>query len=149
MEQLVHQIERFEPGQLMGFIGSSLGGYYSLYLKNRFEVPAVLINPAIRPYELLTDYLGENTNLYTGETYEVRPEHMDELRAFDRVGKTRLDDILLLTQTGDEVLDFSLAVNELRGAQMWIQYGGDHAFQDCSSALPAIRSFFKLAPSAA
>ena len=69
-----------------GFIGSSLGGYYSLYLQKFYStsspiIKTVLINPAIRPYELLQDYLGENENPYSGERFIVEPSHMEDLQS--------------------------------------------------------------------
>lgn len=125
-----------------GVIGSSLGGYYALYLHVEFGVPAAIINPALRPYELLTDYLGVNENLYTGEQYVVTRAHMDELRALDRVSKVRQDKVYLLTQTGDEVLDYQQALDLLPRAKSWIGFGGDHAFQDFNTCLPSIENFF-------
>lgn len=124
-----------------GVIGSSLGGYYSLYLHARFACPAVLVNPAIRPYELLTDYLGENTNLYTGETYTVKAEHMQQLKALE-VQHINPAGLFLLTETGDEVLDYRQGLAKLYGASAWIRPYGDHAFADFSRTLPAIRAFF-------
>ena len=124
-----------------GFIGSSLGGYYSLYLHSEYGLPAVLINPALRPYELLVDYLGENENLYTGERHIVTMEHMDQLRALEVSDKVDVSKLYLLTQTGDEVLDYYQAVAMLPGVKSWIIAGGDHAFQDYSVCLPSIASF--------
>lgn len=46
----------------VGLVGSSLGGYFSIYFSERYQIPAVLVNPAVRPFDLLNDYLGENTN---------------------------------------------------------------------------------------
>ena len=129
-------------GESLGFIGSSLGGYYSLYWHQRIGCPAVLVNPAMRPYELLCDYLGENTNLYTGEVYEVKPEHMEQLKALEAHTLSPRQ-IFLLTQTGDEVLDYRQALDKVYGARAWIKPHGDHAFQAFESTLPAIEAFFR------
>ena len=53
------------PNADFGFIGSSMGGYFSSYLLERYGGKAVLINPAVQPYNLLADYLGEHVNPYT------------------------------------------------------------------------------------
>lgn len=127
-----------------GFIGSSLGGYYSLFLLQEFNKPVVLINPAIRPYELLQDYLGENTNMYTGETYLVESHHMEELKSLEVSLDASENMVYLLVQTKDEVLDFAQATCKLVGARVWVQFGGDHAFQGFASTLKSIERFFDL-----
>lgn len=127
---------------LAGFIGSSLGGYYSLYLHACFGKPSVLINPALRPYDLLEDYIGVNENMYTGERYEVTAEHMQQLRELDRSDLADASRLFLITQTGDEVLDYSDATTLLSRAKLWIDHGGDHAFVDYERVLPSIEHFF-------
>lgn len=129
---------------IAGFIGSSLGGYYSLYFQRRYQLPAVLINPAVQPYTLLLDYLGENVNVYTDERYIVEMKHMDELRSLEVTSRATPENLLLLTQTGDEVLAYQDAVTRLHGAKMWVQSGGSHAFDGFRKVLPAINSFFQL-----
>src|SRR4029450_2382914 len=62
-------------------VGSSLGGFYATHLAERFGVRAVLINPAIRPYDDLAPSVGPQRNLYTGETFEVTAAHFAALRA--------------------------------------------------------------------
>ena len=65
------QIIDAEPEVDWYLTGSSLGGYFATYLVDKYQIPAVLINPAVKPFELLVDYIGEQTNLHTGETYQV------------------------------------------------------------------------------
>ncbi|NVK42698.1 MAG: alpha/beta fold hydrolase [Oceanospirillaceae bacterium] len=123
-------------------IGSSLGGYYSTSLVERFDNSrAVLINPAVAPDRLLEDWLGANENLYTHEAYELTPEHLTQLRAL-RAGELRDPSrYLLLQQTGDETLDYREAVERYRDCAQFIQPGGSHGFDRFEDLLPAILSF--------
>jgi len=132
---------------IAGFIGSSLGGYLSLYFQHQLaqmdrNVKVALINPAIKPYELLIDYLGDNQNPYTGERYRVEMSHMEDLKSLSVNAEANADNTFLLVQTGDEVLDFKQSVAALACAKMWIQPKGNHAFLDFDRTLPAIYDFF-------
>ena len=108
-------------------IGSSLGGFYATWLAERYQLRAVLVNPAVRPYELLQSALGVQTNLYTGARYELTMAHLDELRALE---VTSIDPgrYLLLVSTGDEVLDYRHAVAKYNGCMQILEEGGDHGF---------------------
>ena len=111
----------------VALIGSSLGGYYATVLSERYGVPSVLVNPAIRPYELLSQFVGPQTNLYTGERSELTAADIDALRAMEveRITPSRY---LLMVQAGDEVLDYRDAVARYRGAAQRVFEGGDHGF---------------------
>ena len=123
------------------FIGSSLGGYYATHLAERYGARAVLINPAIRPYDDLKPYRGVQVNMYSGESFEVGDVHFDELAQL-RVAKiTRPARYLLLVETGDEVLDYREAVAFYGGAWQFVQGGGDHACQGFIAQIPAILRF--------
>ena len=80
-------------------------------LAERYDARAVLINPSVRPFADLERYLGPQRNLYTGEEYELTP------RALRGTGNARIERItrperyFLLTQSGDEVLDWREAVS--------------------------------------
>lgn len=122
-------------------VGSSLGGYYATHLAERFGVRAVMVNPAVRPYDDLAPYLGIQTNLYTGEPFEVTAAHFDELRELRVHAITRPERYFLLLETEDEVLDYREAVAHYAGAWQYVRGGGDHAFQDYAAQLPAILRF--------
>ncbi|MCX6162912.1 MAG: esterase, partial [Ignavibacteriae bacterium] len=47
--------------------GSSLGGFYALYLASKYDVKISLINPAVYAHRGLKSYIGKNTNYSTGE----------------------------------------------------------------------------------
>ncbi len=85
----------------------------------------MLINPAVRPYDDLAPYAGTQTNLYTGETFEVLPRHFDELRALAVPRITRPGRYLLLARSGDEVLDWRTMVAFYGGAWQQVRGGGD------------------------
>lgn len=121
-------------------IGSSLGGYYATWLAERYALRAVLVNPAVRPFDLLQGYLGVQTNLYTGEQYELTPQHIGELKAFD-VATITPQRYQLITRTGDEVLDYRDGVAKYRGARQCVIPGGDHGFSDFGNYLDKVLQF--------
>jgi predicted esterase YcpF (UPF0227 family) len=133
-------VERERDGPL-AFVGSSLGGYYATYLAERLAARAALVNPAVRPYDDLAPYKGEQVNMYSGERFEVTEAHFTELRALAVPRITKPGRYFLLVQSGDEVLDWHEAVAHYGGAFQLVQGGGDHAFQDFDAQIPAILRF--------
>ncbi|MEY4729574.1 MAG: hypothetical protein RL020_732 [Pseudomonadota bacterium] len=132
---------RAHQSENITLIGSSLGGYYAIYLAERFNLKAVLVNPAIRPYVSLESYLGAQKNIYTHEKYTFTREHVRQLRDLQVVNINQPERFLLLTQTGDEVLNYRDGVDKLKGAVQIVIEGGDHGFQNFSSYLDTILSF--------
>ena len=138
---LLEQLIDTHQDRNITLIGSSLGGYYSTWLTEQYAVRTVLINPAVRPYELLENMLGEQGNYYSDEKYELTPGHLDQLLA---VNCTQLKDAsryLLLTQTADETLDYREGVEKFRDSPMLVQQGGSHGFDKFESVIPAILAF--------
>lgn len=129
-------------------IGSSLGGYFSNYLSEKFYLKAVLVNPAVKPYELLADYIGEQKNSYTGEVFYVSKEHMEQLKVLEQakpsIDSEQKNNYLVMVQTGDEVLDYQQAVDKYQHCRLIVQQGGDHSFVGYEKNLAAIVDFFQL-----
>lgn len=128
----------------VGLIGSSMGGFYGTFIAERLDLPLVLVNPAVRPFELLQDYLGENENIYTGEKYSFTEQHIQQLRELDVVPVTSVQRYLLLTQTGDEVLDYRQGVTKYAGCRQIVEQGGSHGFDGFEQHLQTIFSFFNI-----
>jgi predicted esterase YcpF (UPF0227 family) len=129
------------PETGLTLVGSSLGGFYATHLAERCGARAVLINPAIRPDEDLTPFAGTQTNLYTGEAFEVIDEHFAQLRALRVARITRPRRYFLLVRSGDEVLDWREAVAFYAGAWQYVAGGGDHGWADFAGELPALLRF--------
>lgn len=123
-------------------VGSSLGGYYATWLVEHLGARAVLVNPAVRPYELLASMTGPQQNLYTGEVYEFTAAHLEELRALevDAITPARY---LLITATGDEVLDYRAGVRRYAGCEQIVVAGSDHGFREFERHLDAVIMFWQ------
>lgn len=137
------------PLNRTGFIGSSMGGYLSTYCIEKYacrancsNMPkAVLINPAVEPFALLADYMGQHLNPYTNEVFYVNPVHITILkRLFVKTLQNPLRYKVLL-QKGDETLDYKLAAKKYTSSSVTIEEGGDHSFVNYERHLPDIFRF--------
>lgn len=134
------------PDSRLGFIGSSMGGYLSTYcieklLAKDCQARAVLVNPAVQPYHLLDNYLGKHVNPYTKEQFFVTTQHIKALKQIDSQSLAHANKYKVLLQTGDETLDYRLAVAKYGAENCVIEQGGDHSFQGYGQHLKAIFAF--------
>ncbi|MGR2740316.1 YqiA/YcfP family alpha/beta fold hydrolase [Billgrantia sp. Q4P2] len=119
-------------------VGSSMGGFLVTCLAERHDLSAVLVNPAVRPARLVSEWVGEAfVNEHTGERFVIETAHGEELEALTprRVSPERY---LLLLGTADETLDPADAFALYRGARTLLHPGGDHVFSMLETYLPAI-----------
>lgn len=129
------------PVERLGLIGSSLGGYYATYLAESFGLPAVLINPAVGPFEFWESHLGEHKNYYSDHVHVVTPSYVEELRALERHPLQNPENFMVMVQTGDETLDYRKAVSKFSDSTLVIRENGDHSYQGYEGELPAIEAF--------
>ena len=142
--EAMRQLEALVQGhasESFTLVGSSLGGFYATWLAERHGCRAVLVNPAVSPHIGLEAYLGPQRNLYTGETYELTREHLEQLGAFHVEAPTRPERYFLMVTTGDEVLDYRLAVRKYAGARQLVVQGSDHGFAEFEQHVDAVLAF--------
>jgi uncharacterized protein len=132
------------PRERITLVGSSLGGFYATWLAEKHALRAVLINPAIEPHIGLRAYLGPQQVFHGGETYELTEEHLREWQALS-VTQVHPERYLLLVETGDEVLDYRLAVRKYLGAEQIVVQGGDHSLASFPEHIPLIFAFAGMA----
>ncbi|MCL6415614.1 esterase [Aestuariirhabdus sp. Z084] len=150
VQQLFTRLKPEVGKRPIALIGSSLGGYYGTWLRQRLlseapqgtRIPLALINPAVRPYEYWDNYLGEQENHYTGERYTLTQDHVRQLVLLDVAQVSDPEDCLLLLQTGDETLDYRRALERYPNSQQQVEEGGSHGFDGFEAKLPNLYRFF-------
>jgi len=138
LEQLIEILQ--QKGEKVGLVGSSLGGFYSIYLANKYNLKAVLINPAITPYKTL-DKIGYATNYYDLSSFEVTPSHLEFLKNLEVKNVKNEKNFMVLLQKGDELLNYEDAVNKLSNANLHIEEEGNHSFVGIERYFNEIKSF--------
>ena len=140
MALLERKVSRLPAGEVT-LVGSSLGGFYATYLTEKLGVRSVLVNPAITPHEGLRAYLGPQKNLYTGNEYELTEEHLAQAAALHVAKPVRMESYLLMHTTGDELLDWRVAVDHYQGSRQVIVQGSDHGFREFGDYIDIVLEF--------
>jgi uncharacterized protein len=126
-------------------IGSSLGGFYSIYFAEKFQCKAVLVNPLVTLQESLADsFLGHHINPYSGEEFEIEMADAEYLLSLEHTDIKEHEKYLLLLEEGDEVLDYKLALEKLHRAPQHVLPGGKHRFENFEKYIPEIIKFAQL-----
>ncbi len=132
---------RLDDPARLALIGSSLGGYYATWIAERLGCRAVLLNPAIAPYEDLKLHLGRQPVFHSQESIDMRPEYLDELRAIDTPRITRPERYLLLAASGDELIDYRTMIARYAGCRQRLIDGSDHQLSDFENHLDEVLEF--------
>jgi uncharacterized protein len=127
--------------QKLCLIGSSLGGYYATWVAERIGCAAVLLNPAVRPYDDLKSYLGIQPVFFSDATIDVKPGYMEELVVLDTPRITAPNRYFLVAATGDEVIDYRDMAAKYAGCRQRIIEGSDHSISDFARYLDEVLAF--------
>lgn len=140
METLEQFVDALSQPPLL--LGSSLGGFYALYLSQRLSLPAVLINPVVNLRPEIEQLVGMKQHYYDGSQFEFTEAHRQSLHDY-LCPAPRSDRLLLMVQMGDKVIDHHQTLQHLPGAQQLIELGGDHAFQGFEDHMQTIADFYR------
>ena len=141
IKQLTEFISENQSKYNVHLVGSSLGGYYSVFLAETLNLKAAMINPAVWAYKIFENDRGDVENLNTGEKYFIDQAWIDSLEDIFIENPTP-DRYLVLLQTGDETLDYKYAEKYFSGARIVIDEGGSHSFDGLEQKIPQILLHF-------
>ncbi|MCG6937156.1 MAG: esterase [Gammaproteobacteria bacterium] len=137
-------VEETLKTHLLNFAGSSLGGYYATYLAEKYSASAVLVNPAVKPYDTLRACLGENKFYYEDGCWDFTESHIEQLKYMDVENISSAERYMVLLQTGDETLDYREAELKYKDSHCIIEQGGTHAFDGFERYIPQIMQFSQI-----
>lgn len=126
-------------------IGSSLGGFYATALSHRLGLDAVLINPSCHPWLTLSPYVGENRFFCNDAPFEWKRDYLLQLARIAEGMQLPSSRLLVLLQTGDELLDYRVAEALYAGFEVVVEAGGNHRFENLGDHLERIRTFYEAA----
>ncbi len=125
-------------------VGSSLGGFYASHLVAKYDLKAVLINPAVHPGLLLRVMLGvEQKNWHDANKpmYIFTQAHLDELIELDQLSPKHPQNMLVMLENGDGTLDWCDAASYFRDSHQLIFQGGNHGFTRFPDVIDLIDRF--------
>ena len=132
-----------ERHPVRALVGSSLGGFYATALNGIAPRPTILINPVIRPHELLADYLGPQRRWCDDAPFDVGPDCLTALTRLQRRHLAPEERYMVLLQTGDEVLDYRQAADFYASKDGSGASGGSHRFEHLGHELPRISQWLQ------
>jgi hypothetical protein len=112
-----------------------------MYLAQKYNLQAVLINPSINPHVTLGRTLGQTPNFYDESHFEWKNKHIEMLKTY-RTNPTHSSNIMLFLQKGDELLDYKEALYYLPNVKRVVEEKGSHSFEGIQRHFEIIRNFF-------
>ena len=140
--QIINLIESNQPN--IFFMGSSLGGYYASFFSQKLNKKAVLINPAIPPLKDFEMHLGKNKNYSNGNKFIITKHDIDYIRSLSYKKILKPKNLMILLESGDEILNYNDTSSYFSGSHIDILYGGDHSYSSFKEKFNKIQDFLKI-----
>lgn len=137
LEEKIKREIRANPAGEVALVGTSLGGYWAGTLSDIYGVPAILMNPAIRPAKTLKKHVGVTLKNFVSD--EENTLSKDVPKSYPELPKKGI--LMIMVDEGDEVLDPYETKEFFADYGPILFKGGSHRFEHMPDALPKIEKF--------
>ena len=142
IDMVVKYINQSKADRIV-IIGSSLGGFYTNYLAEKYQCKGIALNPAVYAARELEPHVGMMTAYDSEEPFDFKAEYIDELRALQVNGITDSNRYFLIAAKGDELLDWKEMAAFYPDAKQLILEGSDHGISEYADHLPTVIEFIE------
>ena len=143
-KKAISQIEKIirESSSRVCLIGSSLGGLYSTFIADKYNLKSVTINPVVTNHiSGMRDLVGSHKNFHSEEEYEFTLKDYFDLQ---KLGLEKLKKPLnhfCLIKMSDEVLDHNITFTFFSKSYVLSEKGGNHSYDDFFAKIPLILDY--------
>lgn len=126
----------------VSLIGSSLGGFYSTYIADTYNLKSININPVV-PNHLkdMKDLIGNHQNYQTDESYLFSQDMYEYLHKI-KIKKLKYPlNHLSLIQLEDEVLNHFKTLSYYKNSNLCVEKDGSHEYKEFEEKIPLILDF--------
>lgn len=142
MTMVIKHIDQ-SPADKTIIMGSSLGGFYTNYLAEKYHCWGIVLNPAVYAARELEPHVGMMTAYDSEEPFDFKAAYIDQLRALQVHTLTDPQRYFLIAAKGDELLDWKEMVAFYAGAKQLVLEGSDHGIADYAEHLPRVIDFIR------
>jgi predicted esterase YcpF (UPF0227 family) len=126
----------------VSLIGSSLGGFYSTYIADTYNLKSININPVV-PSHLkdMKDLIGNHRNYHSDESYLFSQDMYEYLHKI-KIKKLKYPlNHLSLIQLEDEVLNHFKTLSYYKNSNLCVEKDGSHEYKEFEEKIPLILDF--------
>lgn len=138
---IVDDIKSKHVDAVIGFVGSSMGGFFATLCGEKYSAKAVLVNPAVAPHRMIESLIGDYINPYSGDAFSVTMKDGEELALMNFDVLLAPSNYWILLQQGDEILDYRDALSVYQHSRITLEPLGDHGFVGFNRYLHVIVEF--------
>ena len=141
--KVVNLIEMLiSENEIIAFIGSSMGGFYSCYFANKYNLKGVHINPVVDDHLTgMVNIVGSYENFNNGKKDTFSMGDYKNLKKYSTPTLTFPKNHFLLAQEGDEVLDQRLSLKKFKESKIDSSKNGNHQFKNFEDKIEQIFDF--------